>query len=168
MLDVSFGRVFTYDNAGFDRLKVKKAGMGLWLNGSLGIGKDHLITALLRMNSMYEKQNILLGFSYRFGNSKYNFYLETFGEKLENYYDEDQEAPFVDQEYIASKFSLDLGTSWIEYNNTGILYQYSFVAGGDFKISRKILLNFALRAQFEKNFQLTRFVPVANIVCLMF
>jgi len=167
MLDAAFGSVYTYDNGGVDSLKVKRAGFALWLNGCLKMGDHGLISGLFRYAKIVDSSNKMFGLSYRYGSQKYNFYAEVAYERLGNYFDPNQDVPFGEDELFAGKYIEDIGYGWLDFNNTNSKTQYTMAYGGDFKLSRNILLNFALRTQFTSDIKLTRLIPVANIICLM-
>jgi hypothetical protein len=167
MLDAAFGSVFTYDNAGIDSLKVKRAGYALWLNGCLKMGDHGLMSGLFRYTRIVDSSNKMFGLNFRYGSQRYNFYAEVVYEILGNYFDPNQELAFDEDEYFAGKYIEDIGSGWLDFNNTETKTQYTMAYGGDFKLSRNILLNFALRTQFTSDIKLTRLLPVANIICLM-
>lgn len=167
MLDAAFGSVFTYDNAGIDSLKVKRAGYALWLNGCLKMGDHGLMSGLFRYTKIVDSSNKMFGLNFRYGSQRYNFYAEVVYEILGNYFDPNQELAFDEDEYFAGKYIEDIGSGWLDFNNTKTKTQYTMAYGGDFKLSRNILLNFALRTQFTSDIKLTRLLPVANIICLM-
>lgn len=167
MLDAAFGSVFTYDNAGIDSLKVRRAGYALWLNGCLKMGDKGLVSGLFRYTKIIDSSNKMFGLNFRYGSQRYNFYAEVVYEILGNYFDPNQELAFDENEYFAGKYIEDIGSSWLDFNNTETKTQYTMAYGGDFKLSRNILLNFALRTQFTSDIKLTRLLPVANIICLM-
>ncbi|MFZ1704868.1 MAG: hypothetical protein WAT79_11020 [Saprospiraceae bacterium] len=167
MLDFAFGSVYTYDNASLDSLKIQKAGFGLWINGCLKSGKHGLMTGMVRYSNIQNKSNMLYGLGYRYGNVKYNFFIEVAFEKLNNYFDAQGDQPFNDDEIFAAKYIEDVGNGWLDFKPNEALNQWTIAYGGDFKLSRNILLNFSLRTQFKKDFSLTRLLPVANIICLM-
>jgi len=167
MVDVAFGSVYTYDNGGIDSLKVKRAGYAVWINGCLKAGHNGLLSGLVKYTGIGDSSNKMFGLNYRYGSQKYNFYLEVVYENLGNYFDTNQEIPFDESEYFAQKYTEDIGSGWLDFNNTVSKTQYTIAYGGDFKLSRNILLNFALRTQFSKEIKLTRLLPVANIICLM-
>ena len=167
MLDAAFGSVFTYDNAGIDSLKVKRAGYALWLNGCLKMGDHGLMSGLFRYTKIVDSSNKMFGLNFRYGSQRYNFYAEVVYEILGNYFDPNQELAFDKDEYFSGKYIEDIGSGWLDFNNTDTKTQYTIAYGGDFKLSRNILLNFALRTQFTSDIKLTRLLPVANIICLM-
>ncbi len=167
MLDFAFGRVMTYDNGGLDSLKFRGAGVAFWLNGCQSVGKNGLMTGLLRYSYQGKSSNYQVGLSYRYGSPKYNVFIETVYERLGNYFDKDSENPFDDEEIFAGKFESDIGNSWLYFNPQNATSQYTIAYGGDFKLTKNILLNFSLRTQLSGNFDFTRFLPVANVICLM-
>ncbi|MBK8548175.1 MAG: hypothetical protein IPL63_12645 [Saprospiraceae bacterium] len=167
MLDVAFGSVYTYDNGGKDSLKVKRAGYAIWLNGCLKAGNHGLVSGLIKYTRIGDSSNKMFGLSYRYGSNKYNFYVETVFENLGNYFDVEQDVAFDDEEIFGAKYSEDIGSGWLNFNNTDTKTQYTIAYGGEFKLNRNILLNFALRTQFTSDIKLTRLLPVANIICLM-
>jgi len=164
MLDFAFGRVYKYDNAGIDSLNFQKAGYGIWINGAKGVGKNGLLTGLLKMNKVGVNRNYMLGASYRFGNYKYNFFAELVRTKMNNIEDNG----FLEEEQFANLRADDIGSAWYQFaegDESNVTWTMSY--GGDFKLSRNILLNFALRTELKGDFSFTRFLPVANIICLM-
>ncbi|HMQ07236.1 MAG TPA: hypothetical protein PKC30_08040 [Saprospiraceae bacterium] len=167
MVDGAFGMVYTYDNAAIDSLKVRNAGYAMWINGAFQTGQHSMVTTMLRYTGINDRSNIAFGGSFRYGGPKFNFYLEAVYERLGNYFDSSLDNPFTEKEVFAGKFEQDIGNGWLHYNSTGSITQYTIAYGGDFRLTRNILLNFALRSQFSNDFSLTRFIPVANIICLM-
>jgi hypothetical protein len=167
MVDIAFGRVFTYDNGRLDSLKIQSAGYALWVNGAIGIGTSSLVTGLLRWSRVHFNNNYLVGLSYRFGNDKFNFFAELVLESLGNYYNVNSDDPFAENEVFSEKFESDIGNGWIGFNPGLSSRQYTISYGGDFKLSKNILLNFAIRTQFAGSWSLNRLIPVANVVCLM-
>lgn len=167
MLDLAFGKVYTYDNGGLDSLKVRSAGLSMWLNGCLRAGKYGLISGMFKYSKIYDSSNSMLGLSYRYGSMKYNFFAEGVFERLGNYFDPGQDEVFNEGEIFAGKYIEDLGSGWLDFKNEQSRSQYTFAFGGDFKLSRNILLNFALRTQFSDELKMRRLLPVANVVCLM-
>ncbi len=167
MLDGAFGMVYTYNNAALDSLKVKRAGVSFWLNGSLRMGKNGLLSGIFKYTKIIDSSNKLLGVSYRHGNPKFNFFMEFAYESLGNFLDQTQEEAFSEDEYFEDSYAEDLGSGWLNFNNDGSKTQYTTAFGGDFKLSRNILLNFALRTQFTNEMKMDRLIPVANVICLM-
>ncbi len=167
MLDGAFGVVYTYNNTGLDSLKVKRAGAAFWLNGSLKMGNNGLLTGIVRYTRIIDSSNKMFGAGYRYGNARFNFFTELVYENLGNFFDPTQDVVFSEDEYFSDKFEEDLGSGWVNFNNTGTRNRYTIAYGGDFRLSRNILLNFSLRTQFTGAMKMDRLLPVANVVCLM-
>ena len=164
MVDLAFGRVYKYDNDALDSLKFERAGYGIWLNAAKGIGKNSLITGIAKMNQIGKNRNYMLGAAYRFGSYKYNFFAELAMTRMNNV----PENGFADEEQFASLRANDLGTGWYMYDEGTLSYtSWTMAYGGDFKLSHNILLNFSLRTELKSNFKFERFLPIANVVCLM-
>lgn len=164
MVDFAFGKVYKYDNAGLDSLNFEKAGYGIWVNASKGIGKHGLWTGILKMNKIGQNRNYMLGTGYRFGSYKYNFFGELVLTKMNNVPDNG----FDTDEQFAALRADDLGNGWYKYADGEEDYTtWTLSYGGDFKLSRNILLNFALRTELKGDLSFQRFLPVANIICLM-
>ena len=101
MLDAAMGLVYTYDNAGTDSLKAKRAGMSFWINGSLRAGKHGMLGGIVKLTRVIDSSNKLIGVSYRYGDSRYNFFVELAFENLGNYFDENLVDAFDEEEYFA-------------------------------------------------------------------
>lgn len=164
MIDISFGRVYKYDNAAIDSLRFQNAGYSVWINGAKGVGKNALWTGMIKLDRIGVNYNYVIGGSYRFGNHKYNFFAELVRSRMNNV----PENGFDEEEQFGDLRSEDLGMGWYEFADGDEGYtMWSASFGGDFKLSRNILLNFALRTQLNGDLEFRRFLPIANIVCLM-
>jgi hypothetical protein len=163
MLDLAFGRVWTYNNGGLDSLKMQGAGYALWLNGSLRMGKHGQGIGLLRFKRSGFDNMVMLGLAYRYGGPKYNFFVETVYETTPDYLN----ATLSDEEIFAGKVEYDLGFGWLHYDDAQMRSTWTLSYGGDFRLNRNILLNFALRTRLDGNFKFTQLLPVANLTCLM-
>lgn len=163
MIDFSLGRVYTYNNAGIDSLRLRKAGWGFWLNGAKGIGKNGLVTGLLRINRVGVNTDYWLGGSYRFGNGRYNFFGEVVYQRRNN----NPENGFLDEEQFSELRSEDLGNGWYGFKDGDGYSMWTIAYGGDFRLNNNILLNFALRTNLESGLKFSSFLPIANIICLM-
>jgi hypothetical protein len=166
MVDVAFGSVYTYDNGAAD-IKVRRAGFGMWINGCTPLGQTGMLTGILRYTRIGEGGNTLLGGSYRYGNERYNFFGEFAYERLGNFFDPNLEDPFTQDEIFGDTYSVDLESGWFDFANQSKITRYILTVGGDFKLNRNILLNFALRYQLSDELKLNRMLPVANVICLM-
>ncbi len=163
MLDISLGRVWTYNNGGIDSLKVQGAGFAMWMNGSLRMGDHGQVIGLLRFKRSGFDNMITLGAAYRYGSPRYNFYLETIYETAPDY----SNSFLSEEEIFAENVSFDLGTGWLHFDESEMKNYLTISYGGDFLLSKNILLNFALRTKLSGEFKFTQFLPVANLTCLM-
>ncbi len=184
-LDFAIGRThaFKSDSSGTFGMKRnnRSTGMGAWINGNLGLGKKMLVTALLRSfwykdqvdftirdintgdetpqkalakNSVYS-----LGLNFRYGGSVYTFFFEmlyeykqlkTANKALQEIY----KAP-VNNEIVATSLK------WEEVN-PNIL-----ALGGDWRISRSVIINYGMRCVFDSKWKFKTFTPIATISCMM-
>ena len=74
-LDLGFGQVFNYTKSEFDELDLKSDGVGVWLNGNVGVGKRAMITVLAKYLNVGD-DILFLGSNFRYGNPKANFFVE--------------------------------------------------------------------------------------------
>lgn len=162
-IDFAFGRVSTFNND-LDSLNIEKAGVGIWVNGAKGIGRNGLLTGITKLKFIGENTDFMLGASYRFGGYRFSFYGELVYENLQNHSDNG----FSEEELFAYKYERDLGNGWTKFDEALVgISQWNITYGGDFRLSNGILLNFSLRTRLDQNLKFKRFLPVANITCLM-
>lgn len=162
-LDVAFGKVSTYNND-LDSLNFEKAGVGIWVNGAKGIGRNGLLTGITKLKFIGENQDFMLGASYRFGGYRFSFYAELVYELLQNR----SENGFSEDELFDYKYDRDLGNGWAKFDEALVgVSQWNMTYGGDFRLSNGISLNFALRTRLDQNLKFKKFLPVANVTCLM-
>ncbi|MEL7123015.1 MAG: hypothetical protein AAFO07_26435 [Bacteroidota bacterium] len=145
MLDIAYGKVYSYDRADIDSLGMVNEGYGLWLNGGIKSGRNGYISGIVKLSRYGEVDAFQVGLSMRYGNPKYNFFLESF-------YERTTETVDIDPEFDPFKFKQT---------------NYRLSYGGDFRLSRSILLNFSLQTRFEQGFKFRDFLPIANLTCLM-
>jgi hypothetical protein len=184
-LDVSYGRVYSYKTDSSGSLKGlrlnRNTGWGAWFNGNLGIGRKFLLSGLFR-SSWYEEQldfllrnpdtseevtqsavadNTLItaGLNLRYGGSIYTFFVEFLYEKkglktpLEAL-GEVFKAP-VDFEVVGSSVKWD------------VVHPNTISFGGDWRISRSVILNYGMRCVFDAGWKFTTFTPIATLSCMM-
>jgi hypothetical protein len=185
-LDVAIGKVNTYasDSAGsLTKLRLNRnTAWGFWLNGGIGIGKYMLASALVR-TSVYEEQvdfllrdvvtgeetneqavadNELwsLGFNLRYGGALYSFFaeflyerrgLKTAIEALNEHFKVEND----NQEIVGSS------VHWTT------VHPYTINFGGDWRVSRNLILNYGMRCLFDKRWKMQTFTPVVSISCMM-
>lgn len=184
-LDIAFGKIYTYqtDSAGsLVSLRINRnTAWGVWVNGGFGIGKKILISGLFRA-SFYEEQlnfQVLdtltqvftptqaiassqlfsLGLNVRYGGPKYSFFAEFFME---------QKSTKTAGEALDKVFNAAPGTLVVE--NTvkwDVVPPYTLNFGGDWRISRNLMLNYGIRCLMDKQFKIKTFTPVVAISCMM-
>jgi len=143
MLDLAFGKIYTFDRDLVDSLGINNQGYGLWINGGLKSGRNGYISGIVKLSRYGETDVFQAGLSLRYGNPKYNFYLESM--------------------YERSKETIDPEFDPFTFKTTNLRLSY----GGDFRLSRGILLNFSLQTKFDESFKFLDFLPIANLTCLM-
>jgi hypothetical protein len=184
-LDVAAGKIFTYSTDSNETLKKLKlnrnTGNGIWVNFGFGIGKRILVSGLVRQ-SFYEEEltfslldtlsgdstiskaiaaNKLLsyGINIRYGGPIFNFFAEfvTETKTLKTAVD-----ALNDVFTVPDGSQLVAGSvKWDKVN------PYTINFGGDWRISRNVVLNYGIRAILDKNFKTQTFLPIANISCMM-
>lgn len=185
-LDVAFGKVNTYatDSAGsLSTLRLNRnTAWGFWLNGGMGIGKRMLASVLVR-NSVYEEQvdfllrdedsgeesnqravadNTLwsVGLNLRYGGSLYSFFAEFFYERkglktaLET----------LHESFTPASGKLSIVESSVQWTT---VHPYTINFGGDWRVSRNLILNYGMRCLFDKRWKMQTFTPVVSISCMM-
>ena len=162
-VDVAIGKVMTFNN-GLDTLNLHSAGMGFWVNGATGVGRNGLLTGIVKMRKIGENSDWLIGSSFRFGGYRFSFYGEMIFESIQNW----RENGFSEDELFADKYVEDLGNSWAIFEEGPEAFnRWTMTYGGDFRLSNGIILNFSLRTKLDNSFKFKRLLPVANVTCLM-
>ncbi len=184
-LDAAVGKVNSYrtDSAGnLFKLRLNRStGFATWLNGSLGLGKRWLLSGLIRSTWYDEQLNFTLrdintleetpqeaiarnklfaiGLNFRYGNPVYTFFMEFLYE---------QKSFSTATEALSKVFTPLPGTEisggtvkWSVVNPNNITF------GGDWRVSRSVILNYGMRCVFDKKWKFTTFTPVATISCMM-
>ncbi|MBN1348131.1 hypothetical protein JXJ21_01845 [candidate division KSB1 bacterium] len=82
MLDVGVGKIHSYINPSLDSLVMEDKGFGVWLNGSVGIGKSILLSSLVKYIKWEHINTQTVGGNLRYGDSKSNFFVEYVYEKV--------------------------------------------------------------------------------------
>ncbi len=145
-IDFAFGQFVDYDNRDsslfkFSNLHVVNSGWAAWINASRGVGKNLLLSAILKFqtkkNELIDKNvsSIDGGMNMRYGNHRYNIFLEIF-------------APFriKEEEYLKEKF-------------------VSF--GGDWRFSKNVILNYGVRFVYNAEYKLDNILPIVSLSCMM-
>lgn len=184
-INIAAGKIFTYTTDSSGNLKKlllnRNTALGIWINGGIGIGKKVLLTGLVR-SSYYEEllqftlqdendgtlsqaeavaKNTLIsaGANLRFGGSTFSFFTEFFYER---------KGTRTASQALAKVFNAPAGKQVV--NSTvhwDVVQPYTITFGGDWRVSRNILLSFGIRSVFDKNFKNTAVLPVATIGCMM-
>lgn len=163
VVDFAIGRVSTFNNDQ-DTFNIEKAGVGFWLNGAKGIGRNGLLTGITKLKFIGENRDLMLGASYRFGGYRFSFYAELVYELLQNHSDNG----FSEDELFAFKYDRDLGNGWAKFDEALVgISQWNMTYGGDFRLSSGILLSFSLRTRLDHDLKFKKLLPVANVTCLM-
>jgi hypothetical protein len=184
-IDIAFGKMYTFksDSSGTFGMKRnnRSSGVGGWINGNIGMGKKFLLTGLIRSfwyneqvdfkiqdintgdetvqkaiakNSLYS-----VGINLRYGGSIYTFFIEFLYErkKLNTAVDAINKAYSVpgNAEIIGSSIN------WDE------VHPNTFTIGGDWRLSRSVIINYGMRCVFNSGWKFKNFLPVATISCMM-
>jgi hypothetical protein len=184
-LDVAFGKIFTYqtDSLGnLHKLRLNRnTAMGFWINGGFGIGKKMFISGLIR-SSFYEEllqfqlkdettgditqqeavaanKLFTFGINFRYGNSAYTFFAEFVHER---------KGLRTPVEALSDVFTSPNGKTLLQSTvNWDVVQPFAINIGGDWRISRNVIINYGVRCIMDNNFKTTTFIPVANIACMM-
>lgn len=184
-LDLAFGRVYSYktDSAGsLKSLRLNRnTGWGGWLNGSLGLGRKWLLSALFR-TSWYEEEleflvrdkstlqeesrravadNTLytMGMNLRYGGSIYTFFVEFLYEK------KGLKTPLEAlRESFSTPANIEVVGSSVKWD---VVHPNTLSIGGDWRVSRSVILNYGMRCVFNSHWKMQSFIPVATISCMM-
>jgi hypothetical protein len=184
-LDVAFGRVYAYQTDSVGSLRSlrlnRKTAYAGWINGSLGIGKRILISGLLRSSWYSEQLNFQLknnttgeiksaeavadntlisaGINIRYGGPFFTFFTEFLYER------KGLKTPV---EALAAAF--DTPTGFTVVGNSvkwDIIFPNTFAFGGDWRLSRSVIINYGMRCVYNKNWKFTGFIPVVSLACMM-
>jgi len=99
------------------------------------------------------------GVNFRYGGPVFNFFAEFI-----------REAKSLKTPLAALNDVLELPdgktviTSTVKWD---IVHPYTINFGGDWRISRNVILNYGMRCLLDKNFKTISFLPIANISCMM-
>ena len=149
-VDVAFGRVYSYRNDTLLKLDLKGTGFAAWINASIGIGKKMLITSLVRTVMLKDDlngQHSSLwsgGLNFRYGSPKFNFFAEAVFTQTNN-------------ETVFANANVNL----VQANSLSTSY------GGDWRISRNVMLSYGVRVDYNRNFEFQTISPIAGIACMM-
>jgi hypothetical protein len=185
-LDIAAGKVYTYqtDSAGsLIKLRLNRnTGWGAWINSAFGIGKKWLVSGLLRTTWYQEEVNFILhdkssgldsgqhaiaqntlysvGLNVRYGSAIYNFFVEAFYEK------KGLKTPIqaLNDAFSVPSPNLEIVGSSVKWS---VVEPTTLSFGGDWRISRNVILNYGMRCLFDANWKFQTFTPVASLSCMM-
>ncbi len=196
-IDVAIGRSYSFNknlSERVDSVKLKNLGISAWVNASFGIGRYILISTLVRgdrvnieladsgktvlqdifidpfsgdstlterdslfVNFNEAERNILaIGFNIRFGTPRYNFFMEAFMTKSQIF--TFQDAQWEDAPENGNKGRRKLSE---------LKEEYIIAFGGEWRISKNVLLSYGIRSTIDKNYNFKNLIPLASITCLM-
>ena len=184
-LDLAVGRVYSYKTDSAGSLKTlrlnRNTGFSGWLNGSVGIGKKFLLSGLIR-SSWYEEEldflirdkttleefsqkavaeNTLysMGMNLRYGGSIYTFFIEFLYEK------KGLKTPL---EALSEAFTSPGGFEVVGNSvKWDVVHPNTLSIGGDWRISRSVVINYGMRCVFDARWKMQTFTPIATISCMM-
>jgi hypothetical protein len=185
-IDIAFGKIYSYktDSAGtLSSLRLNRnTGFGAWINGSFGIGKSLLISGLARATLYEEQLDFLLkdinnnttstetavaknkiysvGANIRYGSPLFNFFVEFLYETKQI----KTASEALNKAFTPESTNLQIVESSVKW--TG-LTPNNITVGGEWRMSRSVILNYGMRCIFDKDWKFNTFIPVATLSCLM-
>lgn len=184
-LDVAGGKIYTYqtDSTGsLIKLRLNRnTGWGIWLNGGIGIGKKIFISGLLRSTWYQEQLDFILknistteeieqsaiadntlysiGANLRYGGAIYNFFIEFFYER------KGIKTPVSAlNEVFKTPGNAEIVSSSVKWS---VVNPNTMNFGGDWRISRNLILNYGMRCVFDDKWKFRTFTPVVAVSCMM-
>ena len=142
------GQVDTVSFVTQNSLKFNRQGYGIWLSGGIGLGRHVMLSGMLR----YAKKPSLLtdtigqqlsfGTNFRYGNHRYNFFVEAFHDR-ETYPLSEAPGLTLEQKFLV------------------------LTVGGDWRISHNVMLSFGIRRMKDLDTGTFLLQPMININCMM-
>jgi len=184
-IDIAVGRTHTFksDSTGTFGMKRnnRSSGTGAWILGNVGLGKKILFTGLFRGfwyddqvefkvidnitgDEVAQKANAKntvysVGINMRYGGSIYTFFIEMLYEykKVKTANDALAQAYKVptNMQVVGSSLKWD------------VIHPNTFTFGGDWRISRSVIISYGLRSVFDSKWKFKNFTPIATISCMM-
>ena len=184
-LDFAFGSMYTFKSDSVGTFGMKKndrsTGWGAWLSGNLGMGKKFLLTGLLRGFRYDEQLDFIIedqttgtktsqkaiannsvfstGLNLRYGGSIYTFFIEM----LYEYKKINTPEELLNEAY-KKPGNAEIVSSSLTWDE---VYPNTFTVGGDWRISRSVIINYGMRCVFNSNWTFKTFTPIATISCMM-
>lgn len=141
-LDVAVGKAYTFQNPILDSLRLSANGWSVWANGSIGIGKRLLVTGLARYSE---------------------FSTDTIADaRLSKQY-----LLGLNLRYGSPRFNFFV-EALNQNNNSAIRFDaFTIAYGGDWRFSRNVMISYAVRTVYNRNFSFQNLIPIASISCMM-
>jgi hypothetical protein len=185
-VDIAIGKIFSYktDSAGsLKSLRLNRStGLGGWINASVGLGKKFLLSGLVRSSWYKEELEFILrdtvtlqqisekaiakntlftmGLNLRYGGPSFTFFVEFL-----------YEAKGIKTPLAALSKSFRVPPGNFEIIGSSVKWDIvnpnTLSIGGDWRISRNLMINYGMRCVFNKNWKFTTFTPIAAISCMM-
>ncbi|MBK7343814.1 MAG: hypothetical protein IPJ06_12425 [Saprospiraceae bacterium] len=151
-LDVAFGKVYSYKNDSLSNLKLRGQGYAVWVNGCMGVGRKVLLSGVMKytaLNADLETSQTMqgifsMGVAFRYGSPRFNFFAEGF--------------------YSSSNSDIVFDKSSTALSQ---ITNFSASYGGDWRISRNVLLSYGVRTNYDQSMTFRNLIPVASVSCLM-
>lgn len=183
-VDVGYGAINSYvtdSTGGLASLRLNRStANGLWINAGKGIGKNLLLSALIRVHRYDEEVNfsifdnngaqfdtlsiagnniVTFGSNLRYGSPFYTFFVEYIYERRS------LKTPFeAIKEVFITPDNFEIAPETVNWT---IVHPYRFNFGGDWRINKNLSLNFSMQTIFDKALKLKTFLPVVSISCMM-
>lgn len=184
-LDIALGRMYTFKSDSLGTFGMKRnnrsTGWGAWLSGNLGMGKKFLLTGIFRSFWYDEQLDFVVadqvtgtetpqkvvaknsvfstGLNLRYGGSIYTFFIEM----LYEYKKLNTPEEILNRNFKTSNNVQVIGSSlkWDDVHPNTLTF------GGDWRISRSVIINYGMRCVFNSDWKFKEFTPVATISCMM-
>jgi len=185
-LDLAFGKVYSYQTDSAGSLKSlrlnRNTGWGGWVNGSVGMGKKWLLSGLFRTTWYEEELDFLIrnkttgdevsqkaiadntlytmGMNLRYGGALYTFFIEFLYER------KGLKTPVeaLNETFKVHDNDFEIVGSSVKWD---VVHPNTLSFGGDWRISKSVMLNYGMRCIFDSRWKFTTFIPVATIACMM-
>ena len=184
-IDVSFGKVYSYITDSSGSLKSlrlnRNTGWGGWINANIGIGKRLLVSGLFR-TTVYDElleftladestgeeistsaiagnQLFAMGMNLRYGGPLFTFFAEFLYERKRT---------GTALQALNNRFTPPAGLvvkeGTLKWDG---IFPNAVTVGGDWRISRNLMINYGMRCSFDKNWTFRVFSPVVTLSCMM-
>ncbi|MBX7175816.1 MAG: hypothetical protein K1X68_03515, partial [Saprospiraceae bacterium] len=148
-IECSVGQALSYRENSTDSINLISKTISAWVAGCIGIGRKTLITSMIRFTSAktFENKNSKIfsgGVNFRYGSHRFNYFTEFFISDLNS-----------------------TETTKLTRNGINTISRFNSSIGGEWKITRNVVLAYGIRLNFDPDFKLIRIIPSAGISCLM-